>query len=114
MLAVAPRFGSDLAIYGLSALAQGSLLISMVWAAALAYMFDRRFLAAAAWMGAAAGMSFFGLIHAFRITPEGVEGDIGWAKAPAFALSYSGGAVFLLLCDWYADHNQARPVAGTN
>jgi AGZA family xanthine/uracil permease-like MFS transporter len=108
MLTVAPRFGSDLAIYGLIALSQGSLLISMVWAAALAYLFDRRFLGAAAWMGAAAAMSFFGLIHAYTITPEGVEGNIGWAKVPAFTLSYAAGAGFLLLCHGYAGRVQPR------
>jgi AGZA family xanthine/uracil permease-like MFS transporter len=102
MLAAAPRFGGDLAIYGLIALSQGSLLISMVWAASLAYMFDRRFLAASAWMAAAAVLSAFGLIHAFTITPEGVESAIGLWKAPAFALSYAAGAGFLVVCHWYS------------
>jgi len=36
-----------LALYGLIALSQGSLLVSMIWGAALAHMLDRRFLRAA-------------------------------------------------------------------
>ena len=44
----APKFGDELAIYGMIALSQGSLLVSMLWAAALAWMFDRRFLHAVA------------------------------------------------------------------
>jgi AGZA family xanthine/uracil permease-like MFS transporter len=98
----------------LIALSQGSLLISMVWAAALAYMFDRKFLAAAAWMGAAAVLSFFGLIHAFVITTSGVESDPGFGKASAFSLSYAGGAAFLLLCRWYAVRRQPGFEAGNN
>jgi len=40
----ARRFGDELPIYGLIALSQGGLLVSMIWAAAIAYMLDRRFL----------------------------------------------------------------------
>jgi hypothetical protein len=29
-----------------------------------------------------------------------MEGRIGWGVAPEFALSYAGGALFLLLCGW--------------
>jgi adenine/guanine/hypoxanthine permease len=107
MLTAAPRFGTDLAIYGLIALSQGSLLISMVWAASLAYLFDRRFLAAAAWLAAAAVLSAFGLIHSFAITVEGVESNIGIWKSPAFTFSYAAGAAFLLLCHWYAKRGAA-------
>ena len=39
------------------ALSQGALLVSMVWAAALAYMLDRRFLHAAGWLLAGAVLS---------------------------------------------------------
>lgn len=107
MLLAAPRFGSDLAIYGLIALSQGSLLISMVWAASLVHLFDRRFLAAAAWMAAAAVLSAIGLIHAFSITSDGVQSNIGLGRSPAFTFSYAAGAAFLLLCHWYAK----RPAA---
>jgi hypothetical protein len=41
------------------------------------------------------------VIHAYSLTSAGVEGRIGWGVAPEFALSYAGGALFLLLCGWY-------------
>ena len=39
----APLFGDELPIYGLIALSQGALLVSMIWTAAIALMLDRRF-----------------------------------------------------------------------
>jgi AGZA family xanthine/uracil permease-like MFS transporter len=106
MHAVAPKFGSDLAIYGLISLAQGSLLISMVWAAALSFMFDRRFLAAAGWMAGGAILSLFGLIHSFTIALDGVKSAIAFGKVPAVSASYAAGAGFLLLCHWYAKRTE--------
>jgi AGZA family xanthine/uracil permease-like MFS transporter len=98
----APRFGDELPIYGLIALSQGALLVSMIWTAAIAFMLDRRFLPAAAWLFAAAGLSCVGLIHAFRITDQGVETVIGIFAAPAFAMSYLAAAAFLGLFHLYA------------
>jgi AGZA family xanthine/uracil permease-like MFS transporter len=98
----APRFGDELPIYGLIALSQGALLVSMIWTAAIASMLDRRFLPAAAWLLAAAALSCLGLIHAFRITGRGVETSIGIFAAPAFALGYLAAAVFLVVFHVYA------------
>jgi AGZA family xanthine/uracil permease-like MFS transporter len=103
---VAPRMGSDLAVGGLIALGQGSLLTSMLWAAALAYIVQRRFAPAAAWLAAAAALSAVGIIHAYKLSPNGVESLIGWWVAPQFTLAYAGGAVFLLACAWYAHRVQ--------
>ena len=100
-MTVAPRFGGELAIYGLLALGQGALLVSMIWAAALVWMIERRFLRAAMWMLAAAIFSFFGLIHAYRLTAQGIENKFGLWAAPGFALSYLAAALFLLICHWY-------------
>jgi AGZA family xanthine/uracil permease-like MFS transporter len=101
----APLFGDELPIYGLIALSQGALLVSMIWTAAIAFMLDRRFLPAAAWLLAAAGLSCLGLIHAFRITDRGIQTVIGFWAAPAFAMSYLAGAAFLAGFHYYA----ARP-----
>lgn len=98
---VASRFGSELPIYGVIALSQGAILTSMVWAAALALIFDRRFRQAAVWMGAAAVLSCLGLMHAYILSPEGVENKLGFFAAPEFAVSYAAAAVFLLCCDYY-------------
>jgi AGZA family xanthine/uracil permease-like MFS transporter len=101
----APLFRDELPIYGLIALSQGALLVSMIWTAAIAFMLDRRFLPAAAWLLAAAVLSCAGLIHAFRITDRGIETVLGFLAAPAFAVSYLAGAAFLVAFHFYA----ARP-----
>jgi len=98
MAQVMPRVGGDLALGGVIALGQGGLLTSMLWAAALALCVQRRFVQAAAWVGAAAVLSAFGVIHAYALTPGGAVGRIGWWMAPEFAWSYVAGAVFLLGC----------------
>jgi AGZA family xanthine/uracil permease-like MFS transporter len=105
LMTVAPRFGSQLAIYGLIALGQGALLVSMIWAAALVWMLERQFLRASIWMLVAAALSCVGVIHAYRLTPQGIENRLGWWVAPDFTLSYLAAALFLLLCHWYAQRH---------
>jgi len=73
----------------------------MLWAATLALVIDRRFIAASGWLAAAAVLSAFGVIHAYTLTSAGIENQLRWAAAPSFALSYAAGAVFLLLCAMY-------------
>lgn len=102
LLEILPRMGTELALGGLLALGQGALLTSMIWAAAMALVIERKFLQAAGWIAAASLLSAFGVIHAYRLTPSGIEGIIAWGAAPAFAFSYAAGALFLLLCAWYA------------
>ena len=97
----APKFGEQLAVYGLIAISQGALLVSMIWAAALAYMLDRRFLAAAGWLLAGTALSCLGLIHAYVLTPAGVVNKLGLFAAPEFAVSYASGALFLVGCHVY-------------
>jgi AGZA family xanthine/uracil permease-like MFS transporter len=115
LMAVMPVFsgpGSEFALGGLIALGQGGLLTSMLWAAALALVVQRRFAAAAAWIGAAAVLSMFGVIHAYVLTPAGVIGRIGWWVAPEFALAYAAGAVFLLGCAWFGPEPGPVSAAG--
>jgi adenine/guanine/hypoxanthine permease len=100
----APSFGEELAIYGLIALSQGALLVSMIWAAALAYMLDRRFLPAAGWLLAGAVLSFFGLIHAYDLNSAGIMNKLGIFAAPEFAVSYAAAAAFLVGCHFYIRH----------
>jgi AGZA family xanthine/uracil permease-like MFS transporter len=98
LFAVANTFGEELPIYGLIAISQGAVLTSMLWAATLAFTTDRRFFQAALWIFAGAILSFFGLIHAFQLTPQGIDTKLGWCAAPEFAISYAMAAVFLVLC----------------
>lgn len=101
LLEAAPKFGDELAVYGLIALSQGALMVSLVWAAAIAYMLDRRFLHSAAWLLGGAVLSFFGVIHAYNLTPAGVENKLGIFAAPEFTLSYAVAALFLAACHFY-------------
>jgi adenine/guanine/hypoxanthine permease len=102
LMAIVPRAGDDFALGGLIALGQGSLLTSMLWSAALALIVERRFAAAAAWLAVAAALSACGVMHAYALTPNGIESRIGWWVAPEFTFSYAAGALFLLACAWYA------------
>jgi AGZA family xanthine/uracil permease-like MFS transporter len=102
--AVMPKMGTALALGGLIALGQGGLLTSMLWAASLALAVQRKFVQSAAWLGAAAVLSAFGLIHAYTLTSAGPVSRIGWWVAPQFTLSYLAGASFLLLCWQYEAH----------
>jgi AGZA family xanthine/uracil permease-like MFS transporter len=101
LVETAAHFGDELPIYGLIALSQGAVLTSMLWAAALAYIVDRRFVPAAGWMAVGAVLSGVGLIHAFRLTPAGVENHLGLGVAPEFMWSYAVAALFLVGCHYY-------------
>jgi AGZA family xanthine/uracil permease-like MFS transporter len=92
------RFGFHLE--GIIALSQGSLLSSMILGALVVLVVERNFLGAAGWAAGAAALAFFGVIHAARVTPEGVVNVFGWAAAPQFAAAYAGAAVVLVACDW--------------
>jgi adenine/guanine/hypoxanthine permease len=105
---VAGSFGEELPIYGLIAISQGAVLTSMVWAAALACTTDRRFLSAAIWIFGGAILSFFGLIHAFQLTPQGIDTKMGWCAAPEFAVSYALSGVFLVLCYFFTRSSRGR------
>jgi AGZA family xanthine/uracil permease-like MFS transporter len=100
-LQAGPKFGEELAIYGLIALSQGALLVSMLWAAAIACMLDRRFLHAAGWLVAGAALSSFGIIHAYDLSSAGIMNRLGIFVAPEFAVSYTAAALFLVGCHFY-------------
>jgi hypothetical protein len=93
------------------ALGQGALLVSMIWAAALVWIIEHRFLQASGWMLVAAVLSSFGVIHAYQLTPQGIENRLGWWVTPEFTLSYITAAPFLLACHAYAKN---RPAAFVN
>jgi AGZA family xanthine/uracil permease-like MFS transporter len=95
------KFGPELYVRGVVALSQGFLLSSMVLAAAMVFLIDRNFRKAAYWLFAAAALSAVGLIHAFTLTPAGVQNRFGWLAAPDFAAIYAlMGFVLLGLHVW--------------
>ena len=102
----ADKFAPNLHIHGVIALSQGFLLTSLIYAAVVAFVIDRKFRHAAAWMLAASLLSSIGLMHAYRITPAGVENHFAWfTAAPDFAIVYAVGAGML----WMAGLRQRDP-----
>lgn len=94
---VAPRFGNELYLPGLIALSQGFLLSAMVLTAIFALGAQHKFRPAAWWCLAGALLSMGGLIHAYTLTPLGVQNKFGLAAAPEFALAYALTGLFLLM-----------------
>lgn len=97
---------SGLYLKGILALDQGFLVTSIIFSATLAMIIDRRFLAAAGWLFAAAALSMVGLIHAYTLTPIGPEPKFGWAAASEFAIAYAISACVLLVFHARRDKSQ--------
>jgi AGZA family xanthine/uracil permease-like MFS transporter len=109
ILSAAPKFGSELFFSGMVALSQGFVLSSMILAALMTKLIDQQFRAAAGWAFSAAILSAIGLIHAYKLTPAGVDNHFGWMAAPAFAAAYAiAGLLFICLGFWKTSGDQ-RP-----
>jgi adenine/guanine/hypoxanthine permease len=105
---VAPKFGGDLFIYGIISLSQGFMLTSMVLASMMVFVIERQFVKAAGWMLAGSALSYFGLMHAYRLVPQaGVINNLRPGAAGDFALIYLVAAGILILLDVYR-----RKIAG--
>ena len=101
------HFGADLHVRGVIALSQGFLLTSILYAAVTAFVIDRQFKKAAAWLLAASALSALGMIHAYTLTPGGVENHFAWfTAAPDFAIVYAVAAGLL----WLAGRGKAAVV----
>lgn len=85
----APRFGSDLFIHGVIALSQGFIITSMILAAIIALSIEGDLPKAALWSFAGALLSALGIIHAYILTPAGVQNKFGLLAAPGFVAGYA-------------------------
>ncbi len=95
LLEAASKFGGNLYLDGVIALNQGFILNSMILATIMVFAIERKFKEGACWLIAAAVLSSLGLIHAYELTPLGVENKFGLMAAPKFAISYAiAAAVF--------------------
>jgi AGZA family xanthine/uracil permease-like MFS transporter len=112
LYAAVEKFGSLLYIRGVFFLSQGFLLTSMIFAALMVYMIDRKFLKAAQWAFAAAILSFVGLIHAYRLTAEGgFQNCFGISEGGSeFAIIYAlvGGILLMLHYRQKSDNKPSR------
>lgn len=104
----APQFGKNLYIYGVIALSQGFLVTAMIFSAVLVFAIERQFLRASAWTFLGAVLSSLGVIHAYLLTPSGVENQLGLNSAPRFAVAYLGVTALLLGLHWYDGENPPR------
>lgn len=92
------QFSGELYIEGILNLYQGFLLTGIILAAIMTHIIDKRFLKAAVWSFGAALFANIGLIHAYQLTPGGIQTAFGWYMAPAFTVVYAVcGIIFILL-----------------
>ena len=89
LFSVAPKFGADIFIQGVIALSQGFIITSMILSAIIAFSIDHQLLKAAFWSFAGALLSATGLIHAYTLTPQGVQNKFEWMAAPGFVAGYA-------------------------
>lgn len=92
---------SDTWIHGAFALEQGFIFTSMLLAAAVVEIIERRFTAAAIWCTVAAGLSALGLMHSYRFTPQDTVVDL--APAWPWAIGYAIMALCLLAAQWVTE-----------
>ncbi len=99
------------------ALEQGTFYCALVLATVTVLIIERRFLAAAGWAVAAAGLCLLGLMHSWRFTPDdtvsaiplldrltgAVQGGGALFPAAAYAAGYAAIAVVLLLARWFTE-----------
>jgi AGZA family xanthine/uracil permease-like MFS transporter len=101
-IALADKLTDDnFIIRGIVILSQGYLLISMIFAALMVFIIERKFLKAAQWTFAASAFSFIGIIHAYRLTEAGVQNGFGNSWSPKFGLMYAVVGCILLLLHFY-------------
>jgi AGZA family xanthine/uracil permease-like MFS transporter len=99
---VAPRFGGDLYIYGVISLSQGFMLTCMVFSSMMVFVIEKQFIKASLWTLCAAFMSYFGVIHAYKLVPgAGVINNIAPGAAKSFALMYLAASLVLIVLHFY-------------
>jgi AGZA family xanthine/uracil permease-like MFS transporter len=98
----APKFGSDLFIYGIISLSQGFMLTCMIFSAILVFVIEKKFLKASVWTLTAAVLAYFGVIHAYKLVPQsGVINNFGPGAAKSFAVVYLAASFVLVLLHFY-------------
>ncbi len=101
---------NPLHLHGLIALSQGFLLVSMIFAAVMAFIIDHKFLRAAQWSFAASLLSFTGFIHAYKLPVDSfwIQNKFGVLAEPNFGIMYAlTGAILMIL--HYRQKSNAKP-----
>ncbi len=106
----AANFHDTLYIQGVFSLSQGFLFTSMIFSAIMVFAIERQFLKAAGWTFAAALLSTVGVIHAYTLTPHGLENKFGLMVAPQFAAAYAVlGCILLALHAFAKGSDELKP-----
>ncbi|PCJ62484.1 MAG: permease [Planctomycetota bacterium] len=101
------KITKTISIHGLISLSQGALLVSMIFAAVMAYIVDKKFKGASLWFLVAAVFSTTGIIHAYSYNQFAINNSLGLFKAPQFTIVYLALAVIMLLLHlWLKKTNQ--------
>jgi AGZA family xanthine/uracil permease-like MFS transporter len=103
---------TGLHLEGLTALSQGFMLTSLVWAAASALLIDRRLMSAARFMLLGAALSYFGFIHAGAIGPAGGVYTLAPGAGTRWAIGYLLCAGFFALTAVWARASGQGPRHG--
>ena len=88
------------AVDGLITLERGFMFTCTIWAAMSVHIIDRDFRKAAIWSFIAVLLSFFGLIHAYELTPMGTAYHFGFLVAPAMTFGYLLLTLYLVFVYW--------------
>ena len=110
LFAVAPKFGGDLYVYGIISMSQGFMITCMLLSAMMVHVVERQFFKAALWTATAAALSFFGVIHAYVLTPAGVQNRFGFGAAKEFAVAYLMAALLLIALYYYHQRQESEGV----
>jgi AGZA family xanthine/uracil permease-like MFS transporter len=73
----------------------------MILSAMMVFAVERQFLKAALWAASAAVLSFFGVIHAYTLTPAGVQNRFGFGAAKSYASAYVIATLLLVALHFY-------------
>jgi AGZA family xanthine/uracil permease-like MFS transporter len=73
----------------------------MILSAVLVFVVEKQFFKAALWTATAAVLSFFGVIHAYVLTPAGVQNKFGFGAAKSYAFAYLIVTLLLVTLHYY-------------
>ena len=101
-------FANNLAIHGMISLERGFIFTSMILASISVFLIEKNFSMACIWSLGAALLSFVGIIHAYKLTPNGVVSVFGCGAASDFAIGYCSFAILFIAIHFYMHGNGGK------
>ncbi len=89
------------ALGGVISLSQGFLLSSMVWAAIVVFLLEREFLKSAIWSAVGMILSFFGIIHSYKLAGNAILNEFSPLGHFEFPLAYLLLSLLFLLTHYF-------------